>query len=358
MKKPRIKKIFKRHAKLNEEAVAKTKFDEAIQTLPRITNETVAAHREEVLSSARKYIYPLQHSKHRVVLVSSTLLVAALIGVFTYCLLALYHFQSDSGFLYRITQVVPFPVAKAGPAYVAYENYLFELRHYVHYYQTQQAVDFKSDTGKLQLTAFKKQALQQVVDYAYVKQLAARNKVSVSDQEVNDEITLVRNQDRLGSNEKEFEDVLKEFWGWSIDDFKRELKQQLLAQKVVSVLDIGTHQRADAALKQLQGGADFATLAGQISDDTATKANGGQFGFAIDKSNQNLPPQTTNALFSLQPNQISDVVNIGYGLEIDKLISVQGSKVQGAHIVFKFQSINTYVDALAAKEKTHKYIKE
>lgn len=336
---------------------ASARYNEAVQTLPRITSETVAAHREEVLSSARKYIYPLQHSKHRIVIISSSLLIAAVVAFFAYCTLALYHFQTDSSFLYRVSQVIPFPVAKAGPDYVAYENYLFELRHYVHYYQTQQAVNFSSETGKLQLAAYKKQALQEVIDDSYIKQLAAAHHITVSDQEVDDEITLVRNQDRLGSSDKVFADVLNEFWGWSVDDFKRELKNELLAQKVVSVLDAGTHQRAAAALTQLQQGTDFATLATQVSDDTTTKAGGGQFGFAITRTNQNLPTQTINTLFSLQPGQISGIVDIGYGLEIDKVISVDGDTVQAAHIVFNFQNINSYIAPLAAKAKSHSYIK-
>src|SRR5882757_2733849 len=61
------------------------KLHEAIQNLPQITNETVAEHREEVLSSARKYIYPLSHSKHRVVVVTAGLLVTAIIVFFAYC---------------------------------------------------------------------------------------------------------------------------------------------------------------------------------------------------------------------------------------------------------------------------------
>src|ERR1039458_1937006 len=40
------------------------KVSDALSNVPRITNETVIDHREEALSSARKYIYPLQHSKH------------------------------------------------------------------------------------------------------------------------------------------------------------------------------------------------------------------------------------------------------------------------------------------------------
>lgn len=355
--KRKLKHLLKRRDDQGEEQEAKSRYDEAIQTLPRITSETVAAHREEVLSSARKYIYPLQHSKHRIVLISASLLAFAAVTFATYCTLALYHFHSDSSFLYRVTQVIPVPVAKAGPHYIAYENYLFELRHYEHYYKTQQAVDFGSQSGKQQLEAFKKQALQQVIDAAYVKQLAAEHKVSVSDQEVNDEITLVRAQNRLGSNDRVFEGVLKEFWGWSVDDFKRELKTQLLAQKVVSVLDTSTHQRAEAALKQLQQGADFAALAGQVSEETASKANGGNFGVTIDKNSQNLPPQTINALFGLQVGQISGIVNIGYGLEIDKLAANDNGKLQAAHIVFNFKNINEYLAPLKQTQKIHSFIK-
>src|ERR1700729_2679869 len=75
--------------------------------VPRITNETVATHREDVLKSARKYIYPLQHSKNRIIIISTSIFVAVVIAFFTYCTLALYRFQSYSTFLYKVTQVIP-----------------------------------------------------------------------------------------------------------------------------------------------------------------------------------------------------------------------------------------------------------
>ena len=58
LKKPKLPKAplklpFKRPPKTAEEKVT-----DALSNVPRITNETVAEHREEVLSSARKYIYP------------------------------------------------------------------------------------------------------------------------------------------------------------------------------------------------------------------------------------------------------------------------------------------------------------
>ncbi len=360
MKKPKLKtpKLIKNGMKriplIRGRKVMGTEEQDA--SVPRITNDTVAAHREEVLGSARKYIYPLQHSRGRIVKISSVLLSAAIVFFFVYCGFALYKLQSTSSFLYEVTSVIPFPIAKAGSQYVAYENYLFELRHYVHYYQTQQKVDPSSTSGKQQISQYKKRALQQVIDDAYVKQLAQKNNISVSNQEVNNQITLVKSQNRLGNSDQMLGDVLKQFWGWSIDDFKRELKTQLLAQKVVSQLDVTTHARADNVLAQLKSGADFAKVAGDTSDDIATKAAGGQYGFAISRANRDVPPQVVDVLFKLQPGQVSDIIDTGYTLEIVKVGQIIDDKVQASHISFRLQLLKTYLDPLKAEHKTHQFI--
>lgn len=326
------------------------------ERVPRITNETMAAHREDVLGSARKYIYPLQQSKHKIVLVSTTLFIVAIVAFFSYCVVALYRLQNSSTFLYRVTQVVPFPVAKAGPDFVAYENYLFELRHYKHYYETQQKLDFNSEAGRQQLAEYKKRALERVVNDAYVKQLAKKHGVSVSGQELEDQIAVVRNQNRLGASDRSFEDALQDNFGWSVNDFKRSLRQQMLAQKVVSKLDTETRQRAEAALKELKGGADFAAVAKKYSDDAASKDNGGEYGFPVDRTNRDLSAQTTDAMFRLQPGQISDIINVGYGLEIVKNIERQGDRIRAAHILFNFKDINEYLNPLKEAQKTRLYI--
>ncbi|HUD07402.1 MAG TPA: peptidylprolyl isomerase [Candidatus Saccharimonadales bacterium] len=325
--------------------------------VPRITNETVASHREDVLKSARKYIYPLKHSKHRIILISTSLVIVAVVGFFGYCTLALYKFGSYSTFLYRVTEIIPFPIARVGGHFVAYENYLFELNHYIHYYQTQQKLNFASPAGAQQLEDYRQRALDKVINDAYVKELAQKNNVTVTDQEVNEQVSIVRQENRLGNNQAEFEDVLKTYWGWSVDDFKRELKTQLLDQNLVSALDTGTHQRAQTALAAVQGGQDFAAAAAQYSDDQTTKANGGQYGFLISENDVNVPPQVVSALFALKAGQITGIINTGYSLEIDKVLSIQGSQIQAAHIVFNFKDINTYLTPLKDQQKATTYIK-
>ena len=336
---------------------SENKIDQALENLPRITNETVAEHREEMLSSARKFIYPLTHSRQRIVKVSVTLAVVGLVVFIGYVLTALYKVQSSGTFIYGVTRVLPLPVAKAGDSWVSYESYLFELRHLKHYYETQQEVDFKTDSGRAQLQDFKKQAMDTVVSDAYVKQLASDKKISVSNAEVDEAVALLRDQNRLGNSDSEFEDVLKEFWGWSIDDFRRELKQQLLAQKVVSKLDGSAHIKADAAYSQLKNGTDFAAVAKQYSDDAATRDSGGEYTFMVDRSNRDVAPKVVESLFKLQPGQYSDIIDTGYTLEIVKAISADNGKVRAAHISVNYKPLDAYVKPLEDKNPPKKFIK-
>ena len=229
------------------------RMTDALSNVPRITNDTVADHREEVLSSARKYIYPLQHSKHHVVRISLSLFALVVVSFFAVCGLSLYKFQSTSAFMYDVTRIIPFPVAKVGSSWVGYESYLFELRRNMHYYQTQQQTNFASKDGRSQLARLKQQAMAQVVHDTYIKQLASRNDVSVSDQAVTNQLDLVRSENRLGNSDRVFREVLNEFWGWKETDFRRELKQQLLEQAVVTKLDTAAQSRA-AARRDARGG--------------------------------------------------------------------------------------------------------
>jgi hypothetical protein len=332
------------------------KISEALSDVPRITSDTVEEHREEVLSSARKYIYPLTSSKHHVVRNSILLLLLVVLVFFAACSLALYKFQSTNGFIYGVTEVVPFPVAKAGGHWISYESYLFELRRNMHYYHTQQNADFGTADGKQQLQRLKRQAMNAAVQATYVDELAKQHGVTVSDGEVNDEVNLLREQNRLGNSDRVLRDVLSEFWGWSENDFKRELHQQLLQQAVVAKLDTATNQRAQAALGQLEQGADFGKLAKQVSEDASTKANGGQYAAPIAANDRSLPPALTAQIAKLKKGQVSGIINTGYALEIVKVISSDKGSVTAAHIQFRFKPITDYTKQLQEPQPVHEYI--
>jgi hypothetical protein len=77
---------------------------------------------------------------------------------------------------------------------------------------------------------------------------------------------------------------------------------------------------AEAILAQLRGGADFATLAREKSEDLTTRENGGTLP-AFDKtgktqSNQQFDPAFVTAVLALQDGQISDLVKTPFGWHI------------------------------------------
>lgn len=352
-----IKAVVPPVAKRFKKPTLQQQTEEALQNVPRITNETVAEHREEVLKGARRFKYPLAHSKHKIVVVSAALLTMSLLAFLVATTISLYRLQSTSGFTYRVTQVIPFPAAKVGKHYVSYESYLFELRRYTHYYRTQQQVDFMSDSGKTQLARYKPRAMQKVVDNVFIKELARKNNISVSDAEVRDALNMLRAQNRL-SSDKDLASVIQRFYNWSVDDLRRQLKQELLAQKVAASLDIETATKANDILKQVQSGADFGALAGQYSDDQNTKANGGQYGdTAITAGSQEVLPVIIRELSRLKPSEVSPVITTPTSFEIVKLLEVDGSgKYKAAHIELRYKPISAYTTAEAAKTKVKYYI--
>jgi parvulin-like peptidyl-prolyl isomerase len=76
---------------------------------------------------------------------------------------------------------------------------------------------------------------------------------------------------------------------------------------------VPTSDQANDLLNQLQNSADFATLAQQNSTDTATKAAGGDMGW-FNKGVQT--KAIDDAVFALQPGQLSSVVNDTAGYHI------------------------------------------
>lgn len=325
--------------------------------VPKITNETISVHREDILSGARKYIYPLQHAKHRIITITVGLLIFSVISFFAYCTLALYRFHSTSGFLYKVTQVIPFPIAKAGDDWVSYESYLFEVRRYTHYYETQQKTNFEDPLNAPQLESFKQNTLDKVVDDAYIKKLAAKYNVTVSQQQIDEQISVLRVQNRLGNSDEVFEDVLRDYWGWSVEDFRRSLHSQLLSQNVIAKIDTETNDKAAEALKQIRSGADFGEVVAKYSDDKATNTTGGDIGI-IERNKRDVTSRTAEALFTLKPGEVSEVINIGFSLEIVKNIESAGeNRIHAAHLLFNFKDKSSYLNDLKDQQKPRVFIK-
>lgn len=326
------------------------------ETGGRITNETVAEHRERVLAGGRKFKYPLQYTKHRVLIISIIIGVLAAILFVAFFVWQLYFAQAYDKFTYGLTRVLPVPVAKVDTEMVRYSDYLSELRSSVHYLTTKEAVNFNSADGKRQLDYQKRLALDKAIGDAYVAKLASENNVTVSSKDVDEFVQKQIASNKLGVKEDVYIQVINDYYDWSFDEYKNSVRKELLSKKVSSALDKEAKAKAEQIIQQLVGGGDFAAIAKEQSEDPLTKANGGDTGFVSKNSDD--PNGLIAAASALETNAISQIIEGADGFYILKLLEKRDTgDVRFAKIFVSYKVVAQKLADLKSGNKINEYIK-
>ena len=341
-----MKKIFNKLFKKNE-----------LPTSSRITNETVAQHRELILAGGRRFKYPVQYARHRLVINAVLISVGALIIALIIGWWQLYSVQNTSEFMYRITKVIPVPVASVDGQNVLYSDYLMKYLSSVHYLEQKEQVSLKTDDGKRQVEYIKKQSMQDAIADAYAAKLAKKMNISVSDSELEGFIKEQRQSSDGEISEQTYNAVILDYYNWTPKEYRQVTKAKLLRQKVTYALDkvaLNAINSADNKLK-IDSATDLKTLATDISNSYSVKAKYGSSGW-VPKTNQD--GGLTTEANKLSKLGLSSVVKstTGDGYYIVRLLDKNDTQVSYEYIQIPLTAFSDSLNAVTKDNKIIKYI--
>lgn len=188
------------------------------------------------------------------------------------------------------------------------------------------------------------QVLNQMIDEILVEDEAKKQKINVSEKEIDEEFSKIKSQ---FGDEKNFNQWL-DSRRLTPQDIKKQIQFQLLQNKLVvkeknirvtekEIKDffernksqlgtpeqircrhilVKTKEQADDLLISLKAGADFSIMAKAKSEDPASRERGGDIGFF---SKGMLLPEFEDAAFKLKVGEISEPVKTKLGYHIIKL---------------------------------------
>lgn len=238
--------------------------------------EKVEERREEVLSRGRKFKYPLQYAKHKLVV---NTIVIAVVGVALLVVAgwaALYKFQDMGDIMYRISRVVPVPVANVDGKPVRFSDYLMTARSSLTALDQQSALDAKEEDFKAVQDGYKRQALTQAEKLTYALKLAEELGVEVSSDEVAQAFDEHRKVGGAERSEESFLKVLNTNFGLDKSEYERMLYLSLMRSKVEQKIDVAAEKTAkEVEAKLAANGGSFDKVKEEMKDRVEYGATGG-----------------------------------------------------------------------------------
>lgn len=207
------------------------------QSPSRITNETVAEHREKVLAGGRKFKYPHQYVRHKLVFNAIIIGVVTVLLAILFGWWQLYKVQTTSDFFYRVTSVIPVPVASVDGENVRYSDYLLRYRSQELWLQKSGQIGLSQEGDKQQLDFFKRKVLDGLEADMYAKKLARDLNITASTEEVQEVIDQSRDTATGQISQDVYDASTQDTLGYSPVEYRRIIRQSLLRQKVAYAVD-------------------------------------------------------------------------------------------------------------------------
>lgn len=322
----------------------------------RITNETVAEHRERILAGGRRFKYPVQYARHRLVINTVLISFVALVLIIALVWWQLYPQQNSATFFYRITRVLPLPVASVDGASVRYSDYLVIYRSQAHYLEYKEGVNLNDEASKGQIDYIKRKAINDAIADAYAAKIAGEMGIGITEQQVDDAIARQR-QSRDGTASKEtYDAIVLDHFDWTPQEARGVTARKLLRQEVAYTIDDLAVKQRDRVVAKLQTEADFMKVAESIEPVNGAQVEAGMTPL-VPRNNQD--GGLAAAASKLKKNEVSQPFKstTGDGYYIVKLLD-EGSdaRISYAYIKVPLTTFTAKLAKMSAEDKIREYI--
>jgi len=299
----------------------------------RITSDTIEQHREHILAGGRKFKYPIQYARHKLVINAILISITAVIIALVVGWWQLYPEQNTSEFMYHVTKVIPVPVAYVDGQPVLYSDYLMKYLSSVHYLEQKEQLNIKTDDGKRQIEYVKQKSMEYVIENAYASKLASELNVSVSSSELDKYLKSLRQTNAGEISEQTNNAVILDYYGWTPDEYRYMVGKELLRQKVSYAMDKvaqSTANNVETILKN-KPKSTLKIVAATISKTSSEKAVYGISGW-VPKTNQDGGLAAEAA--KLKKSKTSMVIKstLGEGYYVIRLLNSNNSQVNYEYI--------------------------
>lgn len=315
--------------------------------------EKVEERREEVLAKGRKFKYPLQWTKHRVV-VNTILIAVVVLGIIiTSGWLALYKFNMTDEMFFRITKIIPVSVASVDGESVRFSDYLMIYRSSITSVERQSSQNESGGSLDELRAEYRRAALDEAEKYTYALKLAKEQGIEVSNDEIKEEFTRHLSIGGTERSEESFMKIVSDNFGLNKSEYERMLYLNLMKSKVEIAIDENANKIANKVEKMLQeNGGNYGAVADALGSVIELQETGGYV------STQNIDGGRAAEAYKLEPGgQSGKFVSMnGDGYYFVKLIKKSEGQVNFVSIKVPFTEFDSRFESLRTEEKIKEHI--
>lgn len=316
--------------------------------------EKVEERREEVLATGRKFKYPLQLTKHRIVvntiLIGAIVLAVLIVGGW----FALYRLNMTDDILFRITKIFPAPVAHVDSSDVRFSDYLMLYRSSMTSLERQSTTQFEEGSIDEVRNEYKRTALSNAELYSYAEQIAKEKGITVSNDEIQAELNRHVKIGGIDRSEDSFLKIVNENFGLSKDEYERMIYLSLIKSKVATAIDTKANQLAEQ-VESILAANDYNYMAAveQLGSEIIYEETGGLVG------STNIDGGRATEAMKLEPNQSSSkfISMNGDGYYFVKLIKKTATEANFVSIKIPFTELDKQFNQLKEDGKINELIK-